>query len=88
MTTYTRNILACALMFGFAVSAAAQSANRTSSGVPAVPQAATAPAPEAASTASCRAHCGALAAATPQQPHRNVAENQAQASACLRQMSK
>ena len=88
MTSITRYIVACAFVLGSALPAVAQSANRTSSGVQGIPQAASATTPEPASTATCREHCGALAASAPHQPHRNVAENRATAAACLRRMAK
>jgi hypothetical protein len=89
MTTFTRNIFSFAILLGSVMPAAAgQSANKTSSGVSVPPQAATALAPETVTEGKCRAHCGALSASVPHQPHQSVAETQAKASACLRQMSK
>jgi hypothetical protein len=86
MTTFSRNIFAFAIVLGSVMPAAGQSANRTSSGVAAVPQAATATTPEPASAAKCRQHCGSLAASAGHRPHQNLSETQAKASACRRQM--
>jgi|KBSSwiStaDraftv2_1062776.scaffolds.fasta_scaffold3423401_2 hypothetical protein len=88
MTTFTRNILAFAIVAGFSMPAmAGQSANRTGTGASTPPQAATKTAPESPSAAKCRQHCGSLAASGPHQPHRNVADNTAQSADCLRRMA-
>src|SRR3954447_6171943 len=87
MTSLTRNIIAFAFVLGSTIPTVAQSANRTSSGVQALPQAAAVTTPELASTTKCREHCGALSASAPHQPHRTVAENRATASACVREMA-
>jgi len=88
MTTFTRNILAFAIVAGFSMPAmAGQSANRTTTGASKPPQAATATVPESPTAAKCREHCGSLTASGPHQTHRNVADNAAQSANCLRKMA-
>jgi hypothetical protein len=89
MTRFTRNILAFAVVVGSAMPAVAgQSANRTGSGAANPPQAVGTLQPESQTAGKCRQHCASLTAAGPHQPHRNVAENQAKAATCFREMSK
>ena len=89
MTTFTRNILTFAFVIGSAMPAfAGQSANRTGGGVANPPQAVGTLASESQTAGKCRQHCASLTAAAPHQPHRNVAENQARAASCFRQMAK
>jgi hypothetical protein len=91
MTANIRPLLMLAVLSGWAMSAAAQSANRTGppTALP-VSRSATVMAPETARVTNCRVHCGSLAATAPHVflSHQSVAEWQARAAACLRNMSK
>lgn len=89
MTTIARHTIALALLLGSAVPlAAGQSANRTPSGPSTTPPPAVATVEESASVSKCRAHCGALNGSAPHQPHANVAEREAKARGCLREMAR
>jgi hypothetical protein len=79
------------LLFAFAAAwalpAAAQSANRTTSGAP-PPTGAVVDIVESKEVRACRHHCGSLAAAAPHvvMQHQSVAERQARGRACGRKM--
>jgi hypothetical protein len=88
MTTITRTLLALVLTATWAVPAAAQSANRTASGVPRATATNVIAMAERPEISSCRRHCGALAATARNRvmPNQTVVERLAQNTRCARKM--
>jgi hypothetical protein len=83
MTTFTHTMLVFAFAATWALPAAAQSANRTTSGAP-PPAGAVVDVVQSKEVRACTHHCGSLAATAPHvvMQHQSVAERQARGKAC------
>ena len=89
MTIKFPALMMVALLVAAASTAAAQSANRTASGVPATPARVSAPAPERQAISSCRNHCDSVTVSGPHSasPRQSASERQARQSHCAKRMA-
>ena len=86
MTSINRTVLTLALATISLTSVFAQSANRTSVGVPTTPQRSKIAIVETAEVRKCRLHCGSLAATPNQKRVPNAVEQQMRGDACAKKM--
>ena len=86
MTNINRTMLTLALATISLTSVFAQSANRTTVGVPTTPQRSKAAIVETAEVRNCRLHCGSLAATPNQKSIPSATAQQMRADACAKKM--